>query len=199
MLARGGSKGIPLKNIAQLNGKTLLQRTLEAIHSSKSFQQVWVSTDHPLIAKEATLFNASVFRRSEEFARDETASIDSVKEFLTAHPEINRIALVQCTSPFISAEYLQGAVHKFASHECVFSVRRSHEFRWRKEDTSGQILPINLDPFKRARRQDWDGELVENGMFYLATRDLIMDRHAFQSNGYSLICEFQIVSSPLIN
>lgn len=69
ILARGGSKGIPLKNLAKLNSESLLQRTLEVINKSGLFENVWVSTDHPLIAVEANKFNASVFRRSEEFSR----------------------------------------------------------------------------------------------------------------------------------
>lgn len=66
------------------------------------------------------------------------------------------------------------------SQECVFAVRRSHEFRWQR-DSNGKVAPLNLNPLKRPRRQDWEGELVENGMFYLATRDLIMNAHSFQS------------------
>lgn len=182
ILARGGSKGIPLKNLAKLNGKSLLANTIETIHKSRAFNEIWVSTDHPLIAKEAQQYNTSVFARSEKFARDETASIDSVKEFLESHPEISKIALVQCTSPFIKPEYLQEAVEKFKSpSDCVFAVRRSFEFRW-KRDESGHIAPLNLNPLKRPRRQDWAGELVENGMFYLASRELIMDNHTFQSD-----------------
>lgn len=181
VLARGGSKGIPLKNISKLNGKSILARTLETIRQSGVFKQIWVSTDHPLIVQEAQLFNASVYHRSEQFARDETASIDSVKEFLEKHKEVERVALIQCTSPFIRPEYLREAFDKFKSPtECVFAVRRSHEFRWRR-DESGNISPINLNPLKRPRRQDWTGELVENGMFYLATRKLIIDFHTFQS------------------
>lgn len=183
VLARGGSKGIPLKNLAKLNGRTLLSRSLEAIKQADIVNEVWVSTDHDLIAKEAIISNASVFHRSAEFAKDESSSLDAVKEFLREHPEIHKLALVQCTSPFLRPEYLQDAFKMFKSSECVFSVKTSHEFRWKRDD-NGDIVPINLNPLKRARRQDWNGELVENGMFYFATRELIMQFHTFQSKRY---------------
>lgn len=53
ILARGGSKGIPLKNIQRIDGVTLLGIALTALQQSKIFQSIWVSTDHPLIAEEA--------------------------------------------------------------------------------------------------------------------------------------------------
>lgn len=54
ILARGGSKGIPLKNLRELGGNSLLGRALQVILSSGFFKDVWVSTDHALIADEAT-------------------------------------------------------------------------------------------------------------------------------------------------
>ena len=53
ILARGGSKGIPLKNIQRINDVSLLGIALTAMQQSKIFQTIWVSTDHPLIAEEA--------------------------------------------------------------------------------------------------------------------------------------------------
>ena len=179
ILARGGSKGIPLKNLALLDGKSLLGRTLETAIKSSVFSEIWVSTDHPVIAQEAINYNVSVFSRSEEYARDSTASIASVQEFIRHHP-VEKIVLIQCTSPFIRPEYLQEA-HQKSSHECVFSVRRSHEFRWNRDEDSGPVVPLNLNPFQRPRRQDWSGEFVENGMFYMADSRLIAEG-TFQSN-----------------
>lgn len=149
ILARGGSKGIPLKNIAKLNDQSLLQRSLEVIHKVGLFEQVWVSTDHPRIAEESEKFNASVFHRSDDFAKDESSSIDAVKEFLRSHPRYEKIALIQCTSPFIREELLREALIIFQKGaECVFSVQRSHAFRW-KFNGDDFVTPINLDPLKR--------------------------------------------------
>lgn len=138
ILARGGSKGIPLKNLAKVGGRSLLRRSLEAIfktrrfstdlqcHRSEGFSSVWVSTNHKLIADEAIRFNANVHWRSEESATDTATSISAVREFLSVHREIDLVALIQCTSPFLKAGYLEEAIGLLRSGrvDCVFSVTR---------------------------------------------------------------------------
>lgn len=128
ILARGGSKGIPLKNIANIAGVSLLGRALRAIHNCRNcFQEVWVSTDNELIAKEARRFNANVHYRSEYSARDEATSIESIQEFLSGHPHVKHIALIQCTSAFIYEYYLEAAANVFKRQhdvDCIFSAQR---------------------------------------------------------------------------
>lgn len=128
ILARGGSKGIPYKNLAKIDGVSLLGNTLRIIHNCRwKFDEVWVSTDDNLIAREARRFNANVHYRSEYSARDEATSIESIQEFLNGHRHIQSIALIQCTSVFIRESYLEAAVEMFSqSHDidCVFSVQR---------------------------------------------------------------------------
>lgn len=128
ILARGGSKGIRLKNLATVSGISLLGRALRIIHNCRNcFDEVWVSTDHELIAQEAQRFNARVHYRSDYSARDEATSIESIQEFLNGYSHIQNIALIQCTSVFIYEQYLEAAVKKFKSArhiDCVFSVQR---------------------------------------------------------------------------
>lgn len=66
--------------------------------------------------------------------------------------------------------------------DSVFSVTRQKKFRWSESDRRKGCYsrPLNVDPGKRPRRQDWDGDLVENGMFYFAKRDLIEARGLLQ-------------------
>ena len=101
ILARGGSQGIPLKNLAPLGDRPLLEWALGAMLNFGGFDSIWVSTDHPGIATCATGQGALVFPRSAKFAGPEAASIDAVIEFLQSHPEVDVVALVQCTSPFL--------------------------------------------------------------------------------------------------
>lgn len=128
ILARGGSKGIPLKNIANIAGVSMLGRALRVIHNCRNcFQEVWVSTDNELIAKEARRYNANVHYRSEHSARDEATSIESIQEFLSGHSHIKHIALIQCTSVFIYEYYLEAATNIFKRQhdvDCIFSVQR---------------------------------------------------------------------------
>ncbi len=64
--------------------------------------------------------------RPSHLAEDNTTSISSVQEFLEMHPEVNNLALVQCTSVFLTEKYLQDAVQLFQNtrSDCVFSVTR---------------------------------------------------------------------------
>lgn len=128
ILARGGSKGIPLKNIASVAGVSLLGRALRVVHNCRDcFQEVWVSTDNELIAKEARRYNANVHYRSEHSARDEATSIESIQEFLSGHSRVKHIALIQCTSVFIYEYYLEAAANIFKRQhdvDCIFSVQR---------------------------------------------------------------------------
>ncbi|KAJ4444540.1 hypothetical protein ANN_06335 [Periplaneta americana] len=81
ILARGGSKGIPKKNLAKINGTTLLGRSLLAINEFSRFSSVWVSTDSIDIAKEAKRLSAQVHWRSRESAIDSASSITGVQDF----------------------------------------------------------------------------------------------------------------------
>lgn len=127
ILARGGSKSIPLKNLAKIDGVSLLGRALRIINNSNGFDGVWVSTDHQSIADEATFFGANVHWRHESTARDESTSLEAVQEFLKGHPDVQNIALIQCTSVFIRKKYLEKAVELFRQSrdvDCVFAVTR---------------------------------------------------------------------------
>lgn len=181
-MARGGSKGIPLKNLATVNGLSLLARAILVANNADVFTDIWVSTDNSKIAREAKLFGAKVHYRPNHLAADETASIDAVGEFLEKHQNISNIALIQCTSVFLAEEYLKRAATLFQSTnvECVFSTVRSWKLRWTQANR--QVMPINFDAKNRPRRQDWNGELLEAGMFYFARRHLIEKDKLFQNN-----------------
>ncbi|XP_037037274.1 N-acylneuraminate cytidylyltransferase [Bradysia coprophila] len=189
ILARGGSKGIHLKNLAQIGSDTLLSRTLKTIFNSKVFADVWVSTDSDLIASEAIKFNANVHIRAKHSADDSTTSIASVQEFLNIHSEINNVALVQCTSAFLTVRYLQEAVQLFQTTQvdCVFAVTRSFKLRWNYD--AGKLVPLNFNLLHRPRRQDWNGELVETGMIYVTKKSLLQNG-AFQNErcGFIEVC-----------
>lgn len=127
ILARGGSKGIPLKNLAKIGDESLLGRSLRIILNCSGFDDLWVSTDHQGIADEATRYGANVHWRHESTARDNSTSLEAVQEFLKGHPHIQNVALIQCTSVFIREKYLEKAIELF-HHEkgidCIFAVVR---------------------------------------------------------------------------
>lgn len=176
ILARGGSQGITLKNLVPLGGRPLLCWALESVQQFGKFDSVWVSTDHSGIAECALACGAKVFDRQAQYALDTSSSISSVQEFVNVHKEVDVVGLIQCTSPFLQPDFLESAYKLiFQGYDSIFSVTREKKLRWTEAnlEKGESAKPINFSPRNRPRRQDWKGELVENGMFYFARRWLV--------------------------
>ncbi|XP_041635749.1 N-acylneuraminate cytidylyltransferase A [Cheilinus undulatus] len=184
ILARGGSKGIPLKNIKMLAGVPLIGWVLRAAVDSELFDSVWVSTDHDEIEKVAKAWGAKVHRRSPEVSRDSSSSLETIQEFVRLNPEVDVICHIQATSPCLHPFHLKGALEMITKkgYDSVFAVVRRHQFRWMeiKRGSNEMTKPFNIDPLHRPRRQDWDGELCENGSFYFATKELLVTQGVMQ-------------------
>ncbi|XP_023201809.1 N-acylneuraminate cytidylyltransferase-like [Xiphophorus maculatus] len=182
ILARGGSKGIPLKNIKPLAGIPLIGWVLRAAIHSDVFDSVWVSTDHGEIEKVAKSWGAKVHPRSKKVSRNSSTSLETIQEFLKENPEVTVVCNIQATSPCIHPFHLKNALKKITEdgYDSVFSVVRRYQFRWKEVEKGSFTEPENLNPAKRPRRQAWNGELIENGSFYFAPRDLIMKERRLQ-------------------
>ncbi|KAK7576158.1 hypothetical protein V9T40_012444 [Parthenolecanium corni] len=167
ILARGGSKQIPRKNLATIEGKSLLKRTIETAKSANVFQDVWVSTDDLEIYTEAAAAGAKVFGRSQESSTDNAGSIIAVLEFYALFPNFTAVALIQCTSPFLSTLYLRKAHFMMdqLGYDSVFSVTPNYKLLWTK-NVGDFITPLNFNAKFRPRRQDFKWQWMENGMFY---------------------------------
>nr|KAF6360211.1 hypothetical protein mMyoMyo1_011163 [Myotis myotis] len=125
ILALGGSKGIPLKNIKHLAG------VLPAALDSGVFQSVPVSTDHDEIENVAKQFGARVHRRSSEVSKVSPTSLDAIVEFLSYHNEVDMVGNIQATSPCLHPTDLQkvSEMIREEGYDSVFSVVRRHQFR----------------------------------------------------------------------
>lgn len=174
--ARGGSRGIPMKNIKPLAGVPLIAWVLRAAVDSGEFDSVWVSTDHEDIASESRKWGAKVHMRSPEVSKDTSTSLETMQEFLRHRPEVTMTGLIQCTSPVLTPDNLRQpcSMMRSKNYDSVFSVIRTHAFRWKEVSAEESTKPLNLDIENRPRRQDWPGELIESGSFYFSTRELVM-------------------------
>uniref|UniRef100_A0A8C2FZX0 N-acylneuraminate cytidylyltransferase n=1 Tax=Cyprinus carpio TaxID=7962 RepID=A0A8C2FZX0_CYPCA len=174
ILARGGSKGIPLKNIKNLAGVPLIAWVLRAALDSEAVDSVWVSTDHDEIERVARVWGAKVHRRSPEVSKDSSSSLETIQEFIRLRPEVDIVCHIQATSPCLHPHHIREALQMITEQGCdyVFSVVRRHQFRWEEVDKKEGKNPrsLNIDVAHRPRRQDWPGELYENGSFYFSTR-----------------------------
>ncbi|MDO2934271.1 acylneuraminate cytidylyltransferase [Paeniglutamicibacter sulfureus] len=180
--ARGGSKGIPLKNLRRIGGQTLLARAIESAFATPSVLDVVVSTDHPDIKAEALANGATVIDRPAEIAGD-TASSESVLLHalgtLDVLPQIT--VFIQCTSPVIDPADLQAAITTVASGaaDVSFAVVPDHGFHWSCDET-GAAQASGHDAARRPRRQDREPRFRETGAFYVMdTAGFLEAEHRF--------------------
>ncbi|CAK6973342.1 N-acylneuraminate cytidylyltransferase A [Scomber scombrus] len=199
ILARGGSKGIPLKNIKMLAGVPLIGWVLRAAVDSGRFNSVWVSTDHDEIEKVAKSWGAKVHRRSPEVSKDSSTSLDTLREFAMLNPEVDVICNIQATAPCLQPKHVEEALDMITKQgfDSVFSVVRRHQFRWQevKKGSNDLTKSLNLDPANRPRRQDWDGELCENGSFYFTRKELLLKKGLLQGGKvayYEMLPEYSV-------
>lgn len=116
--ARGGSKGLPRKNIRLLNGKPLISYTIEAALHSQLIDRVLVSTEDQEIADISRTFGAEVpFMRPEDLADDASSTIEVIKHTVNwlkenEHYQPDLICLLQCTSPLRNSKDIDGTISK---------------------------------------------------------------------------------------
>jgi N-acylneuraminate cytidylyltransferase len=163
--ARGGSKSIPLKNIRNFCGRPLIYWVLEAAEKSR-IDQVYVATDSEEIAQAVNSFGFSkvkVYDRDPENAQDSSSTESVMLEFIEKQKLTDEIfILIQATSPFLTAEDLDGGLKEFEKHDSLLSVVKFKRFLWGADGK-----PVNYDYKNRPRRQDCEGSYLENGAFYI--------------------------------
>ncbi|MCK4650934.1 acylneuraminate cytidylyltransferase family protein [Candidatus Babeliales bacterium] len=175
---RGGSKSIRFKNIKPLAGKPLVFWTIESALQASIIQSVYVATDSDIISKcVSEHFNSKklfVIGRDPKTATDLASSESVLLEFCKNYV-FDYVFFIQATSPLLSSDDLNNAwnYYKDTNFDSLLSVVRQKRFLWQTRN-NGQAYPLNYDPRKRPRRQEFDGFLIENGAFYLSSRDNIL-------------------------
>ena len=187
VLARGGSKRVPGKNIRDLGGRPLIAWTLEAAHKSGVLMEVLVSTDDEQIAKVAKAWGGFVpWFRPKEFATDNSPSIEATLHALDwAELELGRIdgvMLLQPTSPFRRPESIVAAAALFKQHECRPVVSFSPTSvvpEWCFRKTENGIAPVLGWEKVYNRSQDFTFTFQLNGAIYIATPDTLRTEMSF--------------------
>lgn len=171
--ARGGSKGIPRKNLVPLAGKPLLAWSIDAALSSHHIQRVIVSTDDFEIATVARENGAEVIIRPTELSGDFISSemallhvLDHLREIEEYEPDL--VVFLQCTSPLTATEDIDGTIEKllFDKADSAFAATSFHYFLWR-EGGNGDAIEVNHDKRVRLMRQQRQPEFIENGAVYV--------------------------------
>jgi N-acylneuraminate cytidylyltransferase len=180
--ARGGSKGVPRKNIKDLAGKPLVAWTIEAAKKSKYIDKLIISSDDDEIISVAKKWGAEApFVRPAELALDTTPGMDPVLHALDQVPGFDLIVLLQPTSPLrITADIDESIERCLSANSCVSMAEVEQSPYWMytiKENH--EMKPImNLDS-KIVRRQDLPKVYTLNGAVYVAKCNWLINTRSF--------------------
>jgi N-acylneuraminate cytidylyltransferase len=166
--ARGGSKGIPGKNLKLIGGIPLIARAIQSCKRVADITDVYVTTDDSAIAEVAERYGAKVIHRPAELATDNASSESALLHALeNISPKPSTTVFIQATSPFIPVDELRNAVEKVETKkfDVVFSAIETYGFLWRR---NGELAEgVNHDASFRPRRQDREPHYLETGAFYV--------------------------------
>lgn len=196
--ARGGSKGVPGKNIKLLNGKPLLQYTSEIALESQYLTTVILSSDDNQIITVAKSLGIQVpFLRPEELAQDTTPTIDVIIHALQWFENqaifFDAVCLLQVTSPFRTVEFLDKAIEKFITSGCdsLVSVQKvPHEYNphWTFEVNPDGNLKIATGEEKMiSRRQELPNAYHRDGSIYIMKTEVLLEQHSLYGKSISFI------------
>ncbi|HEX5859270.1 MAG TPA: acylneuraminate cytidylyltransferase [Microbacterium sp.] len=178
--ARGGSKGVPRKNLRRVGGVPLIGRAIAAARAADRIDRVVVSTDDPEIAAIAQEWGAEIVHRPSELAGDLATSESALLHALAALDarglDVGVLVFLQATSPFIDPSALADAVDMVESHtfDSAFSATKSYGFLWTR-GKKGDAKALGHDRDTRPRRQDREPHVLETGAFY------VMDAAGFRA------------------
>ncbi|MEQ1903167.1 MAG: acylneuraminate cytidylyltransferase family protein [Pirellulaceae bacterium] len=190
--ARGGSKGIPGKNLVKVCGKSLLTYTAEAALQSK-LSHVLISTDDSEIASEAKRLGVDVpFIRPADLAKDDTPTLPVLQDVVTrleaTGKKFDAIFTLQPTNPLRLTSDIDGAIDLLARTEAdsvigFSDVGERHPARMKTIDASGRVVePPFAEQFEGQRRQDLPKYYLRDGSVYLTRRDVLMNQNSIKGH-----------------
>lgn len=179
--ARGGSKGVPRKNIRDLAGKPLIAWTIEEAKKSRYIDKLILSSEDDEIIEVAKQYGCEVpFKRPLELAQDDTPGIEPVLHAIEQCPGYDYVVLLQPTSPLRTVEDIDGCIEKLLNNNADFCVSVTEPEKspyWMYTLEEDRMVPLLPQDELVARRQDLPKVYALNGAVYVAkTRCLIIEK-----------------------
>lgn len=187
--ARGGSKGIPRKNIKLLNGKPLISYSIDASNSCSLIDDTYVSTEDAEISEISKGNNAEVIERPDELASDDSSSIDVILHVLDYLENRGKLpdlfVLLQPTSPLRTSEDIEASINSFLESDCdslVSVCELDHRSLLNFSLEKGFLVQNNNESVFNSRRQDIPTYYSLNGAIYITTPEFIRKNRSFYSD-----------------
>lgn len=181
--ARGGSKGVPRKNIRDLAGKPLIAWTIEEAKKSKYIDRLILSSEDDEIIQVAKQYGCEVpFKRPIELATDETPGIDPVLHAIEQCPGYDYVVMLQPTSPFRTAYDIDGCIENLLTNDEDFCVSVSVSEQtpyWMYTIEGGKLVSLLSQEKVATRRQDLPESYILNGAIYIAKVDKLIKEKSF--------------------
>lgn len=179
ILARGGSKGIPEKNIINFCGKPLICWTIEQLRRAKEINSIWVSSDSEKILAISNNCGAETIHRPSEisgdFSSSESGWLHALDYIENKTGNVDIVVAPQVTSPLRDSDDIERAIRDFRVQKCdsLFSCSMAKDLYFWEEDYDGGLRSVNYDYKNRKRRQDIPEQYIENGSFYLFKPEIL--------------------------
>lgn len=196
--ARGGSKGIPGKNIKLLHGKPLLQYTSEVALESSLISKVILSSDDAGIIQVAKNLNIDVpFIRPQNLAEDKSATLSVIQHaiqfFREKNVEFDAVCLLQVTSPIRTVDFLDKAIQKFIKNDTdsLVSVQKvPHHYNPHWTFTPNEKDHLKISTGEKdiiSRRQDLPITYIRDGSIYITKTNVLMNDNSLYGESISFI------------
>lgn len=196
--ARGGSKGLPGKNIKPLNGKPLIAHTINAAQKSKYITDVFVSTDSKDIALTAKKYGAWVPElRPKHLATDDAKSIDvfiyTVKLLEKKYNrKIQSFVVLQPTSPLRTYIHINESIelfNKMQADSVVSFTQEDHPIHWNKYIDAEGIITNVFEDNRHTNRQEYRKTFYPNGAIYVFNENLISMGKYYSERSFAYVME----------
>jgi CMP-N-acetylneuraminic acid synthetase len=184
--ARGGSKGVPRKNIRELAGRPLVAWTIEAAKKSKYIDRLILSSEDPEIIEVAKSYGCEVpFVRPIELAQDDTPGIEVVLDAVQRCPGYTHVLLLQPTSPFRTNKHIDAFIEDFNQKKinCSVSVTTPDKHpMWTFSMSEKSVLSPFFKDSILSNRQSLPAAYVLNGALYISNINWLLANKSFMSS-----------------
>lgn len=196
--ARGGSKTVLGKNIKLLDGKPLLQYTVDAAMASKHLSKLILSSDDDAIINVAKQLNLEVpFKRPSDLAQDKSPTLPVIQHALNFYKDqgvyFDAVCLLQVTSPFKTTEFIDNAIEKFikSKADALVSVKKvpdEYNPHWTYKVNNTDYLKLSTGEEEIiSRRQDLPMAYHRDGIIYLTKTNVLLEQNSLYGNTLTYI------------